>query len=493
MSSETATIVTITVGYLSVVLAIGWWSYKVGLSTPEDFFMANRGFGTAILLMAIYATNMTAFYMLGTPGNAYRQGIGTYGYIAFASALVIPAMFYLIGYRVWLVANRHGYMTPSEVYGARWDSDAVSLAFFALLVTCTIPYLVTAVIGGGLAIESLTKGEIPYFWGAGGILFVTILYTTIGGMRGTAWTNVFQGTVFIAVAFAAFLLIAGKLGGLSVITAKVLAERPELLQRAGNFDPRIWFSFMLIPPLAVIVFPQVFIRVLTAKSHRTLKRLTMLYPFLFLLTWPPVIYIGAWGRVLFPGLGAKAADSILPLMIGEYLPTFMLGFGLAGILAAIMSSIDAMLLTMSTMLTRDILKKYRPELTRRREVLLGRGFVIAIGALVFIGAIVRPGTIYAIATFAFTGYVLAIPMMIGGLYWRRSTKYGALASIIVPFILLPFYFFTPYLNWSTFGFLPVFPLLLLSLFLFFAVSLLTPPPSEKATRRFYDLYEGLYR
>jgi SSS family solute:Na+ symporter len=97
MTEITADVLAIAGIYLLALLVIGWWSYRKTLPTPEDFFMAGRAFGPVVLIFTVYATNMTAFYMLGTPGNAYRQGIGTYGYIAFASALVIPAMFYLIG------------------------------------------------------------------------------------------------------------------------------------------------------------------------------------------------------------------------------------------------------------------------------------------------------------------------------------------------------------------------------------------------------------
>ncbi len=492
MTEATASVLVVVVVYLIILLAIGWWSYRRTIPTPEDFFMAGRAIGPVALILIIYATNMTAFYMMGVPGLAYRQGIGTYGYVAFASALVIPVMFYLIGYRAWLAGKRYGYMTPPELFGARWQSPTVSLVLFVLLVFYTVPYIVTSVIGAGLAVESLTQGQISYVWAAAGALLITMLYTVFGGMRGTAWTSVFQGLVFIVVGLLTFVLIAQALGGFQAITQRVWAERPDLLQREGNFDPKVWFSFMLIAPLAVIAFPHVFMRMLIGKSHRTLKTLTVVYPFLFLLTWPPVIYIGLWGSVIFPGLDAKSSDAILPMMISHFLPAALLGLGLAAILAAIMSTLDAMLLTLSTMLTRDMLRPFFPALVEEkgREVALARLFGILISALALWGALIRPDTIYAIASFAFTGYALTVPAMLAGLHWRRSTATGALASLIVPNILLPFYYFTPYLNWSTFGFLPVVPLLALSIALLIGVSLLTSS-SQEASSRFFKLYDKL--
>jgi Na+/proline symporter len=176
------------------------------------------------------------------------------------------------------------------------------------------------------------------------------------------------------------------------------------------------------------------------------------------------------------------------MMIARFLPPAMLGLGLAAIWAAIMSTLDAMMLTLSTMLTRDLLGRFFPGYVREkgREVVLGRIFIILIALLALAGAVIRPGTIYDIAKFAFTGYSLTVPAMLAGFYWKRSTAWGILASLVIPNLLLPFYYFTPYLSWSTFGFLPVVPLLVLSLVLLVFVSLWTRPPSEQTVQRFFN-------
>jgi len=484
--------ITIVIIYLIVVLLIGIYSFRRSLPTPEDYFMASRTFGTLVLVMSVYATNMTAFYMLGIPGKSYHSGIGIYGFVAFGTAIITPAFFYIVGYRVWLLGKKYGFMTQPEIYGKRWDSNAVSIIFFFLLFLYTLPYICTAVIGGGLAIQSITKGAISYGWGAFITVLIVTIYTSIGGMRATAWTNVFQGFVFMVIGVVAFILVGEKLGGFSQITSKVLSEKASLLMRAGNFSPKTWFSYLLVSPLAVIVFPQVFMRLLTGKKAINLKRLCYWYPIIVLITWPPVIYIGIWGAYLNPGLIGKASDTILPWIFSQYLPTFLLGFTLAGILAAIMSSIDAMLLTLSTMFTRDILSKYFPNLLIGKEILYGRFFVILISFIVFIGAILRPSSIFIIATFAFYGYVVTTPMMVGGLYWRRSTKYGALASLIIPAILVPIYQFTNILKWTQFGFLPNIPLLIISTLLFVGISLITSPPNKEVIDRFFDLFDRIY-
>ena len=144
------------------------------------------------------------------------------------------------------------------------------------------------------------------------------------------------------------------------------------------------------------------------------------------------------------------------------------------------------------MLTRDILGQFAPSFIKGREVSMGRIFVILLSILVFILSVLRPSSIFVIATFAFSGYVVAAPTMIGGLIWKRATKYGALASLIVPSILVPVYQFTPLLNWSTFGFLYNIPVLILSTGLFFVVSLLTPAPDKKHTDDYFHVLDQVY-
>ena len=478
--------------HFSVVLFIGWYSWKASKPTPEDYFMGSRTFGALALVVSIYATNMTAFYMIGIPGMAYHKGIGLYGFVAFGTAIVTAGLYYLVGYRAWLLGRKRGFMTQPEFYGKRWDSRAVSVTFFILLLAFTIPYLCVSVIGGGLAIHLITKGAVSYEAGAFLIIAVVAAYVTAGGMRGTAWVNVYQGFVFMIVGVASFILLGEHFGGLSEITGRALIEKAQLFMRAGNFTPREWFSYLLISPLAVIVFPHVFMKLLIGKRVAGLKRLTFWYPIIVLLTWPPVIYIGLWGAIVNPGLLGKASDAILPWMFAQYLPPWLSGIALAGILAALTSSIDAMFLSLSTMLTRDFLGQFAPSFIKGREVSTGRVFVILLSILVLILSVLRPSSLFVIATFAFSGYIVAAPAMIGGLIWKRATKYGALASLIVPSILVPVYQFTPLLNWSTFGFLYNIPILILSTGLFFAVSLLTPAPDKQYTDDYFQILDQVY-
>lgn len=468
--------------YFAVLIGIGALSYRMSYRTPEDFFIARRGIGSFTLLVGIFATNMTAFFMMGIPGASYHNGVGVYGWVAAPTALLAPLLFFVIGYPCWILGKRYGYMTQPELCGARWNSRAVSLAFFGLLTFYTIPYLVLGVIGGGLAFESMTEGLIPYWAGGLLILMVVFAYVELGGLRGTAWANVFQGLLFLSFLVIAFFWISAELGGLSSLTERLAAEKPHLLTRdqIGTFEPRRWFSFMLIPPLAVVMFPHVFIRLLAARDHQSIRATCTLFPLAIVLGWVPVVMIGTWGALAVPGLEGQASDAIMPRMISSYLPEFLMVVGVAAIFATIMSSLDAQILALSTLFTRDFLGAWarRRAMPGSRQILWGRIFVVMIAGFTYGLALQQPASILRISEYAFTGFVNLLPVVLAALYWPRATKEGALASMFCGTLLLfllpggPF----PILPASLlFGFLPIVPCLAVSISVLVVVSLLTRP------------------
>lgn len=484
--------ITFTIVYALAMLAIGYYAWKKTSNTPEDFFMGSRRFGTLAFMWSVYATNMTAVYILGTPGNAYRLGAGTLGYMSAATVIGVVFTFYFIGYRIWLLGKARGYMTPTEMFSDRWNSEAINVVLFILLFILTIGYACSGLIGAGLAVVTLTDGLIPYWAGAAGTIGVVLIYTAFGGMRGTAWTNIGQGFIFHLFVIFTFFLIAGNLGGLDVITNRMLAEAPKLLANEGNFTPQQWFSWLLIPPMAVICFPHVFIRIMTGKTHVTLKRYVWLTPILHITGWTPVVLVGLWGVVIFPGLDPKSSDAIYPMMAAKYLHPLIAGVALAAVWSVVQSTLDAMMLTLSAMFTRDIVRRYWPSVSVRSETTIGRVLVVVFAILALILALIQPATIFDIAKVAFTGYVMTMPMMFAGLYWKRSTKWGVLSGLIVTSLLLWVYTFTPWLNFTLFGFMPIIPLTIINIALIVVVSYLTPRPEERHVRRFFDVLDPVF-
>ncbi|MCA9693573.1 MAG: sodium:solute symporter family protein [Myxococcales bacterium] len=485
-----STLLAVVLGYLLVTLAIGYAAYRRTAGTAEDYFLGGRKTRTFVLFMALFGTNVTPFLLLGIPGVAYHAGVGEFGRNAAIIALGIPLSFYLIGYPAYLAARRIGAITPAELYRERFASPAVGVVMFIAYFVYTLPYMVTAVLGVGITMSVLTAGAVSQAVGAALILLITIGYTALGGMRATMWTNVFQGTVFMGFLLLLFVIVAGDLGGLSAATERVRAVAPALLGKGSmpEYAPGKWLSWGLGISLTVVAFPHIFVRLLAARDSAALKNVCRVYPLVLLVAWLPAVMFGVWAAVEFPGLVGKASDRVFPLLVERHTGELLQGVALAGVMAAVMSTLDAQALTLSSMLTRDVLRPL-VRVGERGEVALGRLFIVVLAVIVYCVVLREPASIFDIAEFSFSGYVTLVPALYLGLRWRRCTAAGAIASIVAgnAALLLARLDVLPAL-----GLLPVAHGLVAAIVFGVGVSLVTPPTPKAVADRVLAPIEAVF-
>lgn len=427
--------VLVIVAYFVIVLIIGALAFRATTSTAEDYFLGNRAAKSVVLFMALFGTNVTPFVLMGIPGLAYHHGIAVFGLNAAIIVLGIPLTFWVIGYPAWKIAKRLRVITPVELYARRFDSRWFGWLLFTVFFIYTVPYMVTSVAGVGIAFEVLSEGTIGFEAAAAGILVITLVYTSLGGMKATMWTNVFQGAVFLGFSLLAFALIAGDLGGVSQIMSRVQVDSPSLLERPsqGPFAPGAWASWALAISLTVIAFPHMLVRVFAANDAQALKNACRYYPPAMVLLWIPAVLFGMWGTLEHPGLEGRASDAVFPLLVLDHLGPMLEGVALASILAAVMSTLDAQLLTLSSMLIRDVLP---PSVGERHPVGLGRVFLVVLAGVTFWIVLRQPASIFTLASVSFSGYVTIVPTLLLGLHWRRFTVWGATASLLAGNLVL---------------------------------------------------------
>ncbi|NES80825.1 MAG: sodium:solute symporter family protein [Moorea sp. SIO2B7] len=451
--------------YLLFTLGIGIVGYRQQKNTPDDYFLAERKIGTIVLFFTLIATNFSAFFFLGFAGAGYRIGISYYPMMSFGGAL-IALSFYVIGYKVWLLGKENGFITPSELIEYCLGSKVLKLVFLAVMVIFTLPYLALQPIGAGYLLENLTNGQIPYFAGASILTLVIVIYVFIGGMRSVALTDVMQGVLMFVLIITALLTIGNSLGGITEANSNVYGLQPELFARAGVdkfFTKYKWFSYMILWPICVPMFPQMFMRFYIPQTSNSLKISSILYPLITGIMFICPVLIGMWGHIPFPDLVGKASDKILPMMLAEYTPIWIASVVMVGALAAFMSTLDSQLLALSSMLTRDIYISYiRPHASLKEQTFVGRMLIIILAIIGLVIAFNPPDTILAIATQAFTGLAVLFPTVIAALYGKNISPVSCILSILVgEAILIGFQ-----LKWIpssfTFGFLPVVPILAIS-------------------------------
>ncbi|MEK6674562.1 MAG: sodium:solute symporter family protein, partial [Planctomycetota bacterium] len=151
----------IIVVYLISLIALGLWSARAFKGTSSDYFVASRGLGSVVLLLSVFGTTMTAFAMQGSSGEAFESGIGVFGKMASWSGIVHSACFFLVGIKLWAFGRKYGYQTQIQFFRDRFESDAIGLLLFPILVTLVMVYILTGVIGAGSVIEKFTIGTFP--------------------------------------------------------------------------------------------------------------------------------------------------------------------------------------------------------------------------------------------------------------------------------------------------------------------------------------------
>jgi solute:Na+ symporter, SSS family len=524
--------------YLAIVIYIGVFAFrrKIGEHPAEDYFLANRSLGQAVFLLSLFGTNMTAFAILGSSGHAFSNGIVTYGLMASSSALIVPLSLFLIGTRVWAMGKRHGFITPVQLFRDRWECGHIGTVIFVVQAAMLVPYIIIGVMGGGTALYAISGGRIQFWIGGAIVAMVVMTYVFFGGMRGTAWVNAFQTTLFLIFGAFALIVIGAGMGGFDRAVDELLSSpsTATLLTRE-RISPLFFFSYTFIP-LSSINFPHIIIFCLTARRIRHFRRTVILYPLCMLAIWLPAVFLGvvanratevpaiqrklesrqelaAQGQALTPErrseLRARAAgDDVLLRLLEHYAPLWLAGLLGAGIMAAVMAS-DSQILALSTMFSEDVFAYYegKERFGEMAQVVTGRIFVIVLTLIAYTIALQFPQPIFDLAVqYAFSGYSALMPLLVGALFWRRSTKWGALASAlwaagsVIAIAVFQTIVTTPGVVWSiggvnvlertpggtaVFGFLPVVPMVIVSALLMIFVSLITERPGEETVRRYF--------
>jgi SSS family solute:Na+ symporter len=420
--------ITILIGYFLTVLAIGFLAKTRWKSSPTTYFLADRKLGTLVLLGTMVATNFSAFTVFGTSGAGYRDGYAFFPIMGFGTGFM-ALTFWIIGRKVWEHGRERQLVTPPELVGDIYGSPALSAMFSIVMIVFTIPYLALQPMAAGYALEALIG--LPYVWGCVLVTMIIVAYTMRGGMRAVAWTDLFQGTLMFILLLVSLIIIAGHHGGFIEANEKVLNAYPDLFSRPGGqgkYTIGIWFSFIMLWFFCDPMFPQLFQRFFSARNRRSLSRIMLFYPAVCTVVFFMPICIGVLGRLSVPGLEGKAADRILPLVLTQISGDAMAALVLAAGLAALMSTMDSQLLTLSSIFSRDIFplvrKGYTGNGTSGRLVVM----VLALAGLLL--ALKPPATILQIATQTFTGLAVLFPTVIFGLYLKRAYAKAAIASIL---------------------------------------------------------------
>jgi SSS family solute:Na+ symporter len=528
--------------YLAAVLYIGIFAFRRarGREEAEDYFLASRSLGPFVFLFSLFGTNMTAFAILGSSGHAFNNGIVTFGLMASSSGLVIPLTIFLIGTRVWALGKKYGFMTPVQMFRDRWECTHIGTVIFVVQAVLLVPYIIIGIMGGGTTLNTISGDLVPFWFGGAIVAMVVMSYVFFGGMRGTAWVNTFQTVLFLCFGAVALIVIGVGMGGFrSAATALQASPMSSLLTRE-RISPYYFFSYTFIP-LSAIAFPHILIFCLTARKMSQFKKTVIFYPLCILAIWLPCVFLGVManrvtdlpeirqkqearrvlatqGRTMEPEAREhlreeSSGDDVIMLLLKRYAPLWLAGLLGAGIMAAVMAS-DSQILALSTMFTEDVFAFYggKTRFGESVQVQTGRLFIILITLFAYAVALRAPESIFELAIqYAFSGYAALSPLLVAALFWRGSTKWGALAvtvwtalAVVAVAVLQAIVPAPapgpPAVLWApggvevlsrtpggtaVFGFMPVVPMVLISALLMIVVSLMTRKPDASTVAKYF--------
>jgi SSS family solute:Na+ symporter len=511
----------VIVVYLVLLLVLGGLANAVFRGTARDYMLASHSIGPFLLLMSLFGTTMTAFALVGSTGRAYTLGVGVYGLLASASGIVHSLCFFAIGVPLWSLGRRYGYRTQIQFFRDRLESDQIGWLLFPLLVLLIVGYLLVGVVGGGEVVQVVTQDAfasqgwfvgygygVPSWLASAVICGVVLTYVFFGGMRGAAWANAFQTTVFMAFGLVTFFVISRAIGGTGSVLQNVqqaTQATPEIKLTREMIPQPVFFSFLLIP-LSVGMFPHVFQHWLTARSASAFKLPIVLHPIFIMLVWFPCVMLGAWANAPASEIPTGTNENlVLGMLVQQHAGPVLGGLLTAGILAAIMSSLDSQFLCIGTMFTEDVLLLRRagePE-DDRATVFAARCFVVAVVVVTYACSLLLPRAVFDLGIWSFSGFTGLFPLVVAAIYWRGLTAAGAMASVVTNISVWCWLFYRSDFGANrSYGFpeapwqlteqiivppmLPVVAITVASGVVLVAVSLVTPKPSAATVARFFE-------
>ncbi|MGN1402304.1 MAG: sodium/pantothenate symporter [Bacillus sp. (in: firmicutes)] len=420
--------------FLVLIFTVGIWSNRQlagSTSFLQDYFLGGRQLGGFVLAMTMMATYGSASSFVAGPGVAYSRGLG---WVLLSMAQLASGYFVLmvLGKKFAVVARRYKAVTLIDFLKERYKSNTVVLLSAASIIIFLFSSMAAQWVGGARLIESITGLS---YQGALVIFAVAVLvYIVIGGFRAVALTDAIQGTVMLigTIILLVATIIAG--GGLDNIMADLMAENPHLLSPFGadqDLTPLYVSSFWILVGVGVIGLPQITVRAMSYKSSKAMHQAIIVGTIVIGTVMLGMHLIGVLARAVMPGI--ENGDMVMSMLTLEVLPPFVAGIVLAAPMAAIMSTVDSLLILVGSTIVKDIYLNFiKPDASNQRVKTISFMVTALLGAGVFLFALSPPDLIIWLNLFSFGGLeaVFVWPVVLG-LYWKKGNKYGAISSMIV--------------------------------------------------------------
>lgn len=404
----------------------------------SDFYLGGSSFGLFVLFLTFFATQYSGNTMLGFAGRSYRAG-GAYVVSILFMALAICVLT-IYGPRLYRLARTFGYVTPADYIFHRFGSHKLRVVCTLLFCWGLGNYILEQLVAMGHAVDGLSGGKIPFMVGVVLLVIVMLIYESLGGMRSVAWTDAVQGVILLIGCSVIFFILISNEGGLPAAAEVIQETHPEKFQVPDSGGIRNWISTILLLGFGVAVYPHAIQRVFSSRNLRTLQWSLSGMAFMPFVTTFLAFLIGITALSKYADLTTLQSDQVTIYMLGEIINmnafTYWLGVMVfVALVAAIMSTSDSALLSIQSMITKDIYKPYiNPDATPEHLLKVGKLFGWGLMAFLVTMAwvsIETESSIWLLIKLKLEFMVQIAPVMVLGVYWKRLPANAALAGVIV--------------------------------------------------------------
>ena len=366
--------------YLSSLILIGLYAKKHSKeNTLTDFYLAGGGLNYGILFLTLFATQYSGNTFFGFTGATYRIGYAWILSLHFMTSIVV--CYLLFAPKLFKLAKKYKFITPPDYIKYRYNNKCLTFLVTLIMLIVLCNYLLAQLMAMGRAMQGISGYENFYFYGVIILALIIVIYGTLGGLRAVAWTDAIQGIILIIGFSVLIIILFQKFGSLDEAT-NILMELDNKNNTRKSLVPdsatcRAWLSYILIVGFGLSLYPQAIQRIYAAKSLNILKKSLAIMSFMPLFTIITIVITGIMAIAYLPNLSGVKTDQVFGMILREIQIFSMFGYAvsiliLSAILAAMMSTADSALLSISSMFTKDIYAKFQNNSNEEKLTRVGK-------------------------------------------------------------------------------------------------------------------------
>ena len=484
---------------LAIILIFLVSVFLIGLAASrqvkneKDFYLGGKKFGPWATAFKFASTWESGAKLVGSPAQAYGSGM-----TAFLQGLTSP-LAYLMSFKVFgprlkTACDYYGTITTPEMLGKRYKSKTVhTVCAISLFVG-----LMGTMLGQYTSIGQVVSVVLGIGYKPALVLSVLVVgaYTVFGGYKASVWTDILQGVIMVAGAVCIFLFVTREVDGwtLSGMNGVLMEEFPNMLHVTGGSTMTVLtlMIYIVIPLFMGISLPQQSVAIYSMKDRRVgPAALVICTIFSTILIWG--LYLAAMTAKAYNLVSVEKVDMLMPTLAITFLPKVLAGFFIAAILAAIMSTVDGVILVASSILTRDLMARLAPKTYEKNPILWARITTVVVILISLLLSLNPPAAVFWMVSFAMalTVFTFALPML-GVIFIRRATKEAVIIQVVITTILIPAWVIMGNMGVNLWGISSLAIGMLVAPPVFFLVMFLTKPPREDAeTDALWEQYAKL--